>query len=211
MPESKSIPRPEQPRPDWDRAGPWTNLNGEWSFAFDDNDAGLEERWYERSASDEQTFNRRIVVPFAFQTAASGIGERRNTEVVWYARQLKRDEVDLDSEAAGSSTQRQWQIHFGAVDYEATVWINGRRAAHHVGGHVPFSADVDDDSVAALQKGEEVQIVLRVQDRLQDLTQPRGKQVSRWMGMTIATAISDALAFAPFGHKPSLPHASACP
>lgn len=181
MPESKSIPRPEQPRPDWDRAGPWTNLNGEWSFAFDDKDAGLEERWYERSASDEQTFNRRIVVPFAFQTAASGIGERRNTEVVWYARQLKREELDLDSGAAGSSTQRQWQIHFGAVDYEATVWINARRAAHHVGGHVPFSADVDDDSVAALQKGEEVQIVLRVQDRLQDLTQPRGKQVSRWM------------------------------
>src|SRR5690349_13000135 len=103
-------PRPEYPRPQFERAD-WMNLNGEWRFEFDDTDTGLKQRWY--NAHD---FSRRIVVPFAFQAQLSGIAEIDFHDVVWYERDFTLPD--------GWGNQRVL-LHFGAVDYEAWVWVNG--------------------------------------------------------------------------------------
>jgi len=65
------IPRPEYPRPQFARADNWINLNGEWDFVFDDANKGLKERWYKRENS--KNFDRKIIVPYCFQSRLSGI------------------------------------------------------------------------------------------------------------------------------------------
>jgi beta-galactosidase/beta-glucuronidase len=158
------IPRPEYPRPQFRREG-WTNLNGEWAFAFDDSDAGLADGWQsitpEELRTDGSPFDRQIVVPFCYQSKHSGIGETAFHDVVWYARTF--DYPSLGDE--------RLLLHFGAVDYRATVWVNGGRVASHEGGHTPFSADV----THALTAGENV-LVVRAEDPSRDVTIPRGKQ-----------------------------------
>ncbi|WP_409342059.1 glycoside hydrolase family 2 protein [Paenibacillus sp. MBLB4367] len=148
--------RNDYPRPQFVRDS-WLNLNGEWEFEFDDDDDGERERWYEG-----RTLGRTIVVPFCYQSKLSGIGETDFHDIVWY-----RKKVTLPAEFDGKRTI----LHFGAVDYEAKVWVNGRLAASHEGGHTPFAADVTD----ALQAGSNT-IVVRAQDYSKDLTLPRGKQ-----------------------------------
>jgi beta-galactosidase/beta-glucuronidase len=158
------IPRPEYPRPQFRREG-WTNLNGEWAFAFDDSDAGLADGGQsitpEELRTDGSPFDRQIVVPFCYQSKHSGIGETAFHDVVWYARTF--DYPSLGDE--------RLLLHFGAVDYRATVWVNGGRVASHEGGHTPFSADV----THALTAGENV-LVVRAEDPSRDVTIPRGKQ-----------------------------------
>ncbi|GAB4522021.1 MAG: glycoside hydrolase family 2 TIM barrel-domain containing protein [Anaerolineae bacterium] len=149
-------PRPEYPRPQFERAE-WLNLNGEWRFAFDDADTGLKDRWY-----NGHTFNRRIVVPFAYQTALSGIGETDFHDIVWYER---------DFDLPGIWDGRRVLLHFGAVDYRAWVWVNGVFVTQHEGGHVPFHADI----THTLQAGSN-RVTVRVEDASGDLEQPRGKQ-----------------------------------
>mgnify|MGYP000190097698 CR=1 FL=1 len=149
-------PRPEYPRPQFERAE-WLNLNGEWRFDFDDANTGLNERWY-----THHTFGRKIVVPFAFQAPLSGIGEIDFHNVVWYER-----DFDLSEAWTGKSVL----LHFGAVDYRAWVWVNGIFVTLHEGGHVPFQADI----THALQSGSN-RITVRVEDNSTDLEQPRGKQ-----------------------------------
>lgn len=150
-----SLPRPEYPRPQLERTQ-WTNLNGEWEFAFDDANAGLDEGWH-----DGRTLERRIVVPFPYQSEASGINEKEIHEVVWYARSF-----DYQPEWRG----QDMLLHFGAVDYACTVWVNGILFGGNRGGHVPFWFDIG----PSLREGEN-RIVVRVEDR-QDPAQPRGKQ-----------------------------------
>src|SRR5688500_20337139 len=82
----RDIPRPEYPRPHFVRSL-WFNLNGEWEFAFDDNDEGLRLGW-----SDGRTLPLRIIVPFAYQTPLSGINDKSIHEVVWYARTFELPE-----------------------------------------------------------------------------------------------------------------------
>jgi len=158
------IPRPEYPRPQFRREG-WTNLKGEWAFAFDDSDAGLADGWQsitpEELRTDGSPFDRQIVVPFCYQSKHSGIGETAFHDVVWYARTF--DYPSLGDE--------RLLLHFGAVDYRATVWVNGGRVASHEGGHTPFSADV----THALTARENV-LVVRAEDPSRDVTIPRGKQ-----------------------------------
>ncbi len=158
-----SIPRPEYPRPQLVRDR-WTNLNGEWHFAFDDEDVGLEERWQEvtpERLAGSSPFDRRIVVPYCYQSKLSGIGDTAFHDVVWYARTF----------AAERAPDEATILHFGAVDYRATVWVNGLEVARHEGGHTPFEADV----THALRDGENV-LVVRAEDPSEDLTIPRGKQ-----------------------------------
>ena len=150
-----SLPRPEYPRPQFVRPE-WTNLNGEWEFAFDDGNRGLEERWY-----DGRRLDSRILVPFPYQSALSGIGDRSIHEVVWYARSF---------ELTGAPGGRDLLLHFGAVDYRTTVWINGQEVGHNRGGHVPFRFDISPYAHAG-----ENRVVVRVEDG-QDPRQPRGKQ-----------------------------------
>ncbi len=154
-----SVPRPEYPRPQFRRAD-WLNLNGEWEFAFDDDRRGDRERWYEPGAG---TFGERITVPFAFQSRLSGIGDPSFRDLVWYRRIFETPQGWKD---------RRIVLHIGACDYASTVWVNGRWAASHEGGHTPFQADITD----LLNAGGENAIVVRAEDFSRDVTLPRGKQ-----------------------------------
>lgn len=150
-------PRPEYPRPQFVRPE-WMNLNGEWEFAFDGEEAGIEERWY-----DGRALAGRIVVPFPYQSELSGIGDKGVHECVWYARTF---EVPEDWRG------RDLLLHFGAVDYRTTVWVNGQEVGHNQGGHVPFTFEI-----APYVRAGANRLTLRVIDR-QEPHQPRGKQSS---------------------------------
>jgi beta-galactosidase/beta-glucuronidase len=157
LPMTPQIPRPEYPRPQFVREH-WSNLNGEWEFCFDDADQGLHEGWW-----DGRPLDGRIIVPFPYQCELSGINEKGIHEVVWYARTFAVPDEWLQGDVL---------LHFGAVDYRATVWLNGREIGHNRGGHVPFSFNIK----PYLRDGEN-RLTLRVEDR-QDPRQPRGKQAS---------------------------------
>lgn len=162
-----TTPRPEYPRPQFSRDR-WTNLNGEWRFAFDDGDVGLAENWQDTTAprlEGGSPFDRKITVPFCYQSELSGVGETAFHDVVWYARTFGH---------TPSAPYERLLLHFGAVDYRATVWVNGKHVASHEGGHTPFSADV----THTLQGAENV-VVVRAEDPSRDTTVPRGKQYWR--------------------------------
>ncbi|KAH7069046.1 glycoside hydrolase superfamily [Paraphoma chrysanthemicola] len=110
---------------------------------------------------------REIKVPYVFQCPASGINEKGVHEVLWYERTVE----DLRTEAQKKSGHRVI-VRFGAVDYEAKVWVDGRFFGGHRGGHVPFDIDVTD----AFVSGTSHRLTVRVFDSAHDLTQPRGKQ-----------------------------------
>jgi beta-galactosidase/beta-glucuronidase len=151
------IPRAEHPRPDFMRAD-WATLNGRWEFEFDDQDAGLRERWF----AGTRPFTKSIVVPYTFQSRLSGIGDTSFHDVVWYRRTFT---------VPSGWQDRRVLLNFGAVDYEAVIWVNGETAGRHRGGHSSFALDVTD----RLKAGENT-VVVRVYDPATDMTVPRGKQ-----------------------------------
>jgi len=142
-------PRPQLTRTDW------LDLCGEWEFAHDDEDAGLPAGWWR----GDHGFDRVITVPFPPESSASGVHDPAPHPIVWYRRTFTAPAGD------------RLILHFGAVDYRARVWVNGTEVASHVGGHAPFHVDI----THALAAGEQV-VVVRAEDRADDLTQPRGKQ-----------------------------------
>ena len=146
------------PRPQLRRER-WVDLCGTWGFAFDDADQGMAERWFDRA----DPFGREIVVPFAPESRMSGVHETGYHPVVWYRREIRVD-ADLRRD--------RLVLHFGAVDYKASVWVNGRLAVEHEGGNTPFSAEI----AHLLVEGETQVIVVRAEDDPHDLQQPRGKQ-----------------------------------
>ncbi|MBM3783496.1 MAG: glycoside hydrolase family 2 [Acidobacteria bacterium] len=150
------VPRPEVPQPQFARPD-WQTLNGEWEFAFDDANAGLREGWYD----GKRPFGKKILVPFAFETKKSGIGDTSFHPWVWYRRS-----VNIPSAWKG----KRLLLHFGAVDYRAMVWVNGKLAGSHEGGHVPFEVDVTELAGAALM------VTVRAEDPPEDRYIPRGKQ-----------------------------------
>jgi len=154
-----SYPRPQLMR------GDWVDLTGTWGFDVDDDDRGLSERWYDRAG-----LGRSIVVPFPPESAASGIGDTDFHPVVWYHREL-----DAATIAAAGSTSNGGRllVHFGAVDYRASVWVDGQFVGDHEGGHVPFTVDVTE---AVLVDRETHTLVVRAEDDPFDVAQPRGKQ-----------------------------------
>src|SRR6059058_1253846 len=91
------------PRPQLARQG-WTNLCGQWQFAFDDEDVGLDKGWLNRP----EVFNLTITVPFPPEAPASGIGDTAPHPVVWYRRTFNLNEIK----------DQRCLLHFGAVDYE---------------------------------------------------------------------------------------------
>lgn len=137
-----TVPRPEYPRPDRDRSHDWRNLNGEWDFVADP--AG--ELTYDEVAASGAA--GRIVVPFAWETPASGV-ERVWLETAWYRRDL-----EVPREWAG----RRVFCCFGAVHHEARVWVGGSPVATHAGGHAPFEVDVTEH----VRFGGRVPLVVRV-------------------------------------------------
>jgi beta-galactosidase/beta-glucuronidase len=154
---AQQIPRPEYPQPQFQRAD-WLNLNGEWQFEFDDADVGLAEDW----ARGEKPLSRKILVPFCPESSKSGIGDTRFHPVVWYRRSF---------ETPAAWRGRKVLLHFGAVDYRASVWINGRHVGDHTGGHTPFRFEIS----RFLQNGANT-LVVRAEDPPTDRYIPRGKQ-----------------------------------
>ena len=122
-----SIPRPEYPRPQLVREN-WINLNGEWGFETDNAKNGKEKEFYKRKSLSDK-----ITVPFCPESILSGIGNTDFIDCVWYRR-----EIDIPKEWQGKTIL----LHFGAVDYEATVYINGEKAAVHKGGYTSFTIDI---------------------------------------------------------------------
>ncbi len=155
--QNETQPRPEYPRPQLCRPK-WINLNGFWGFEFDDRDAGLEDQWY----TGRSGFDRQIRVPFTFEADRSSIGDRSFHERVWYRR-----EIAIPPEWA----QQRILLHFGAVDYRATVWVNGSVVGTHEGGHTPFTCEI----TSALSDGKGV-LIVRAEDPPTDRYIPRGKQ-----------------------------------
>jgi beta-galactosidase/beta-glucuronidase len=132
----------DYPRPNFRRSR-WISLDGDWDYG----------------AGHTESFERKIVVPFCPQSSLSGIGDPAPGDVVWYRRRFDAPEAE------------RLLLHFGAVDYRATVWVNGEEVARHEGGHTPFSTDI---SRVAGRRGNV--LVVRAEDPLSDRTIPRGKQ-----------------------------------
>ncbi len=153
----EAVPRPEYPQPQFQREE-WVNLNGTWEFEFDDENVGLDEHW----AFGAKDFSKSILVPFCFESPKSGIGDRASHAYVWYRRVFL-----LPDEWQG----RHVLLHFGAVDYRATVWVNGKLCGEHEGGHTPFKFDITTFLTAGPNH-----IIVRVEDPPRDRYIPRGKQ-----------------------------------
>ena len=152
-----NIPRPEHPRPDFMR-DTFCNLNGTWQFAFDDADVGLQESWFRVG----HQLDKSIMVPFCYQCEASGIGPTDEIHpVIWYRRSFT-----VPAEMQG----RRILLQFGAVDFEAMIYVNGQAVGGHKGGYTPFALDI----TPFLMDGEN-DLCVRVVDR-PDPIQPRGKQ-----------------------------------
>lgn len=143
------------PRPQLRRLQ-WTSLNGPWDFALDP-----EARW---ASPDDVTWTQHIEVPFAPETPRSGVDDRGLYRACWYRRTFELPTTLGEDE--------RLILHFGAVDHEATVWVNGTLAATHAGGYTPFEVDVS----ALLSLTDLDEVVVRAFDDPGDLCKPRGKQ-----------------------------------
>lgn len=149
----------EYPRPQF-RREQWQNLNGQWEFAFDDENKGIMERWYDLGWK----LGRTIQVPFVYQCELSGVQERGAHDIVWYKRKFKWEQ----GQAADTVL-----LHFEAVDFEANVYINGQYAGGHTGGYTPFTVDI---TPFLLETAQEQEITVRVYDPHNEERIPRGKQ-----------------------------------
>lgn len=151
-----NIPRPEHPRPQMQRKG-WRNLNGEWDFAFDFGNSGIARKMYEETQLD-----RKITVPFCPESDLSGIGYKDFMPAVWYLRTFELTQEQRNGRV---------MLHFGAVDYECRVWVNGKEAGTHKGGYVSFQFDITDLTVTG-----ENRVTVQAVDDQRSGRQCKGKQ-----------------------------------
>ncbi len=145
-------PRPQLVRPDW------ANLNGVWEMSFGkEGDA----------PPFGKTLDGRILVPFAVESALSGVMKPVPDGRVWYRRTFGIPEAWRKG--------KRLLLHFGAVDYEATVWVNGRELGTHRGGYDGFTHDI----TAALKPSGELQEVDRPRVRPDRRHRPAPRQAGR--------------------------------
>ena len=134
----------------------YTNLNGEWKFVFDMEEKGDELKYQERFPDNYLT----IRVPYTYQSELSGIHRPDILcDTIWYEKEIAIDSID-----------KTYLLHFLAVDFETTVYVNGKKAAFHRGGYDAFTVKLD----GYLRKGMN-KITLKVVDKLYP-DQMRGKQ-----------------------------------
>ncbi|MFN2635843.1 MAG: chitobiase/beta-hexosaminidase C-terminal domain-containing protein [Gemmatimonadaceae bacterium] len=150
---------PEYPRPQMTRPR-WKNLNGIWQFEIVSDSLAL--------PPSGRSLSERILVPFAMESSLSGVG--KHAERVVYRR-------TFDLPAANSADR--WLLNFGAVDWQARVFVNGREVGFHSGGYDPFTFDITD----ALRSSGPQELVVSVFDPTDKFGQPRGKQVSNPEGI----------------------------
>ena len=149
---------PEYPRPQLVRSE-WLNLNGLWDYAITPKGAAKPEKW-----------DGQILLPFCIESALSGVGKHVTPDQnLWYRRKI---------EAPAGWPPCRVLLHFQAVDWEATVFVNGRQLGTHRGMSEPFTFDITD--ALKDRKGE---LIVRVWDPTDTASQPRGKQVSKPSGI----------------------------
>lgn len=150
----KDYPRPQFVRVEWE------NLNGEWDFGFDDKNVGEKEKWNQEFKGD-----KKINVPFTYETKLSGIEDETRHDFVWYHRIITVDGTKLE--------KNRYILHFEGSDFITKVWVNGAYAGSHRGGYARCSFDVTN-----LVHDGENELTVKVEDSY-DPQQPRGKQ--RWI------------------------------
>jgi beta-galactosidase/beta-glucuronidase len=158
---SLSLKETAYPRPHFQRISSadaeqshWQSLNGLWKFAFDDEGKCVQ-------PSDLSQWSHHIEVPFAPESAKSGIGDTGFHPNCWYEREFETP-----------PGQGRLLLHFGAVDYRARVWVNDQYIAEHEGGHTAFTLDI----THVLNDSGTTKVTVWAQDDPQDLAKPRGKQ-----------------------------------
>ena len=153
------IPRPEHPQPIMKREN-WQNLNGEWLFEFDFGVSGEERGLYKPEKASE--YSKKITVPFCPESKLSGINYKDFIPAVWYKRTISITKEQLENRVL---------LHFGAVDYACTVYVNGNKAGCHFGGYSSFVLDITD-----LLKIGENDLTVNARDNVRSGDQPKGKQ-----------------------------------
>ncbi len=145
----RGYPRPQMERSDW------VCLNGDWDFSID---AGATV-----AGPGQVDWNATIQVPFSPEAPASGIGNTGFFCAVWYRRSFERPDLQGG---------KRLLLHFGAVDFSATVWVNGVQVGAHEGGYTPFTIEITN----VLRDDLSQEVILRAEDDPADLAKPRGKQ-----------------------------------
>jgi len=155
---------PEYPRPQMVRAK-WTNLNGLWDYAI-----------LPKDDARPTEFAGKILVPYPVQSALSGVKQPLTPDQrLWYRRTF----------TATAGRGQHLLLHFGAVDWRAEVWVNGKSAGRHEGGYDPFTFDI----TSALKPSGPQELVVAVTDPTDTAMIPRGKQVLEPSGIWY-TAVS---------------------
>ncbi len=148
---------PEYPRPQLERKN-WINLNGLWEYSITAIDA-----------SEPTKHDGQILVPFPVESSLSGVQKAVNEEkALWYRRNFTAD--------VGNDLLI---LHFGAVDYDSHVFLNGHPVGEHKGGYNAFSFDI----TKFLNANKENTLVLKVTDATERAPQPIGKQRQHPSGM----------------------------
>ncbi len=155
--ENLNIPRPEYPLPQWERRH-WTNLNGKWEFDFDFGVSALD-RGLQNSG---EKLPLEINVPFCPESKLSGIAHTDFIPAICYRRKITLTEDMLSGVLF---------LHFGAVDYETTVFVNGEKVGTHKGGYSSFKMDITKQA-----KVGENTLFVYAKDDVRSGKQPRGKQ-----------------------------------
>lgn len=153
-------PLPDYPRPQLVRTQNWKNLNGLWSYAITAKDQ-----------KDPAKYQGSILVPFAVESALSGVGKTVGKDsVLWYKHTIT---------IPAAMRTKDVLLHFGAVDWQAEVFVNGKSAGKHEGGFDSFTFNITN----LLKKGAAQEIKVRVWDPTDEGPQPRGKQVRKPEGI----------------------------
>lgn len=150
-------PRPEYPRPQFERSE-WVNLNGTWTYSFDFGRTGRDKGW-----QNNASFDGKITVPFCPESSLSGVKYTDFINTIWYQRKI-------DIPAAWNG--KKILLNFGAVDYEAHIFIDGKLVRRHFGTGSSFSCDI----TKFVKAGQQHNLVVLVNDNLRDHKQPGGKQ-----------------------------------